>query len=245
MVITMPKDKYKVHEVAKDFGLGSKDIIELLNKHIPKERKHSTVLDDGELDFVFDSLTKTHEVESLDVYLNSAKKAEIEQPVEEKAEKKDSAVKDDSKKKVKSDKPQEKGARKDSAKKADDGKAKQNTPKKQEQTAQPKKNDKPIQSRTKGERRHVDTRSSNVDLEKYNEHYEEIAPANRMKDTGSNKQKLKQKSQQYRKKQGMRSAKRETEAERLKRIAAERAKRPSLSRFPKKSLLVSLQHCFT
>lgn len=232
MVITMPKDKYKVHEVAKDFGLGSKDIIELLNKHIPKERKHSTVLDDGELDFVFDSLTKTHEVESLDVYLNSAKKAEIEQPVEEKAEKKDSAVKDDSKKKVKSDKPQEKGARKDSAKKADDGKAKQNTPKKQEQTAQPKKNDKPIQSRTKGERRHVDTRSSNVDLEKYNEHYEEIAPANRMKDTGSNKQKLKQKSQQYRKKQGMRSAKRETEAERLKRIAAERAKKTITIKVP-------------
>lgn len=232
MVITMPKDKYKVHEVAKDFGLGSKDIIELLNKHIPKERKHSTVLDDGELDFVFDSLTKTHEVESLDVYLNSAKKAEIEQPVEEKAEKKDSAVKDDSKKKVKSDKPQEKGARKESAKKADDGKAKQNAAKKQEQTAQPKKNDKPIQSRTKGERRHVDTRSSNVDLEKYNEHYEEIAPANRMKDTGSNKQKLKQKSQQYRKKQGMRSAKRETEAERLKRIAAERAKKTITIKVP-------------
>ena len=81
--------------------------------------------------------------------------------------------------------------------------------------------------------KHVDTRSSNVDLEKYNERYEQIAPANKMRDMGSpqNKQKIKQKSQQYRK-QGMRSSKRETEAERLKRIAAERAKKQLVIKVP-------------
>lgn len=86
---------------------------------------------------------------------------------------------------------------------------------------------KPMQSRTKGEMRHVDTRGNSVDLDKYNERYENIAPVNN-RNNGDNtvhKQKLKQKSQQYRRQQGVRSHKRETEAERLKRIAAERAKR--------------------
>ena len=52
-----------------------------------------------------------------------------------------------------------------------------------------------------------------------------------MRDMGSSKQKIKQKSQQYRK-QGMRSSKRETEAERLKRIAAERAKKQLVIKVP-------------
>ncbi|MCM1543843.1 MAG: translation initiation factor IF-2 [Ruminococcus sp.] len=227
----MPKDKYKVHEVAKDFGLGSKDIIELLNNHMPKERKHSTVLEENELDLVFESLTKAHEVADFDAYLNSAKKAEPEKPAEEKAPVEDGSEKKDAKKK--SEKPRSKAVKEAPAKKAEEKLAKPAAQKKQEELKPAeKKNDKPLQSRTKGERRHVDTRSSNVDLEKYNEHYEEIAPANRMKDTGSNKQKLKQKSQQYRKRQGMRSAKRETEAERLKRIAAERAKKTITIKVP-------------
>ncbi|MDR1464433.1 MAG: translation initiation factor IF-2 [Oscillospiraceae bacterium] len=87
------------------------------------------------------------------------------------------------------------------------------------------------QARTKGEARTVDTRSGNVDLDKYNERYEQIAPANQQGPRGDhqvNKQKLKQKSQQYRRGGGMRSARRETESERLKRIAAERARKPQL-----------------
>ena len=103
-------------------------------------------------------------------------------------------------------------------------------PSRKEEKAKEKAN-KPLQARTKGERKHVDTRSSNVDLEKYNERYEQIAPANKMRDMGSSKQKIKQKSQQYRK-QGMRSSKRETEAERLKRIAAERAKKQLVIKVP-------------
>ncbi|MBE6748122.1 MAG: translation initiation factor IF-2 [Ruminococcaceae bacterium] len=87
-----------------------------------------------------------------------------------------------------------------------------------------KKDDGPMQSRTKGERVSIDTRANNVELEKYNEKYENIAPAHSMNDNNATKQKLKQKSQQYRK-QGMRSGKKETEAERLKRIEAERAKK--------------------
>ncbi len=94
------------------------------------------------------------------------------------------------------------------------------------QKREKKANDGQQQSRTRGERRTVDTRTQNVDLEKYNEKYEQIAPQQRQNDrVNNNRQKLNQKSKQYRKQRGVRSRKRETEQERLKRIAAERAKK--------------------
>ena len=247
----MPKDKYKVHEVAKDFGLGSKDIIGMLDKYIPKERKHSTVLEDAELDLIFETLTTENEVESFDAYFAAGekKKAEkkpepqVEEPKETKAEDKEEKKEKETAKPVeKVEKPNDekkkadaKPASQKAAKPARDKKPepqkKPEEPKSDKQKKNEDRRNKPIQARTKGEKRHVDTRSSNVDLDKYNERYEEIAPASRMKDTGATKQKLKQKSQQYRK-QGMRSSKRETEQERLKRIAAERAKKTITIKVP-------------
>ncbi len=91
-----------------------------------------------------------------------------------------------------------------------------------------KKEKGPAQPRTKGEQTTVDLRANNVDLEKYNEKYENIAPGSSgALEKGPSKQKINQKSKQY-KKQGMRSSRRETEKERLARIAAERAKKPQL-----------------
>ncbi len=84
-----------------------------------------------------------------------------------------------------------------------------------------------IQSRTKGERKTVNTRNEDVELDKYNERYENLsgnAISDRVSDS-SRKMKIKQKSQQYNKKQGTRSHKRETEQERMARIQAERATR--------------------
>ena len=82
------------------------------------------------------------------------------------------------------------------------------------------------QARTKGETRHVDTRVNSVDLEKYNQKYEDIAPASSMGDY-QKKQKLNQKSKQYRKKkpQGIHAhSKKETEQQRLARIREQRKK---------------------
>ena len=247
----MPKDKYKVHEVAKDFGLGSKDIIGMLDKYIPKERKHSTVLEDAELDLIFETLTTENEVESFDAYFAAGEKKKAEKKLEPQVEEpKETKAEDKEEKKEKETaKPVEKVEKPNDEKKKADAKpasqkatkpARDKKPEPQKKPEEPKsdkqkknedRRNKPIQARTKGEKRHVDTRSSNVDLDKYNERYEEIAPASRMKDTGATKQKLKQKSQQYRK-QGMRSSKRETEQERLKRIAAERAKKTITIKVP-------------
>lgn len=89
------------------------------------------------------------------------------------------------------------------------------------------------QPKTKGEIHLIDTRGSAVDLDKYNEKYENLGPSSgKTYDTTLKKQKLNQKSKQYRNTKGMRSKKRETEADRLKRIQAQRKSKPITVEIP-------------
>ncbi len=76
--------------------------------------------------------------------------------------------------------------------------------------------------------RHVDTRGSYVELDKYNEKYDNLAGAarGRNKDNYSKKQKITQKSQQHKKQQF--SSKRETEKDVMKRLELERARKQQL-----------------
>ncbi len=77
-------------------------------------------------------------------------------------------------------------------------------------------------------RRTVDTRGSYVNLDKYNERYEQIAPqsSGKNKDNYTKKQKITQKSAQRNRNKF--SSKRETEAERLRRLELERARKQQL-----------------
>ncbi len=192
--------KYKLHEAAKDFGLPTKKLTDILSKYFAGEKKSQTALEEKELDVLFDVLTAETAVDSLDSYF-AMQKASAPKP---KAQ------------------PQKKAEQKPTA----DKKAQTASPAATEEKPKKEKDkDRPMQSRTKGAVRHIDTRAGNVELDKYNERYENIAPvSDRTNDNTVRKQKLKQKSQQYRK-QGMRSKKRETEKERMARIAAERAKK--------------------
>ncbi|MDE6709278.1 MAG: translation initiation factor IF-2 N-terminal domain-containing protein, partial [Oscillospiraceae bacterium] len=76
----------------------------------------------------------------------------------------------------------------------------------------------------------VDTRGSYVEMDKYNEKYDNMANAtggnNRKKDNFSKKQKLTQKSQQRKSQQY--SNKKETETEKLRRLELERARKQQL-----------------
>ena len=221
--------KYRVRDVAKDLDVKTNYVTELIEKNFGGAKKSSmTALESDELDLLFDTVTKENAVDSFDEYfaLKSKKEAHAKKEApaaEQKSEQKETAAK-----------PAQKSAPAKDAKPA--AKTEKSAAKAQEQAAKPaedrpkKKNDnKPMQSRTKGERRTVDTRAGNVELDKYNERYENIAPANNgmQSDKSVHKQKLKQRSTQYRK-QGMRSSRRETEAQRLARIAAERAKKPQI-----------------
>ena len=220
--------KYRVHEVAKDFEQNTKDIVALLGQFYEEPKKSMTALEEDELNTLFEYITQNNQVENFDAYFAM----QNEKPAPKKEAPKKETPKEEKKPEAKkaADKPAEKPAKKGekpAGKKAE-------APRKPKVDADPhpfqkreKKNkDGQQQSRTRGEKRTIDTRSQNVDLEKYNEKYEQIAPQQRQNDRVNNtRQKLNQKSKQYRKQRGVRSRKRETEQERLKRIAAERAKK--------------------
>ena len=72
--------KYKVSEVAKDFGIQSKDVSDILGKYFDDPKKSSTALDSKELDVLFDVLTQDKSVTSFDAYFAMQKKEEPWQP---------------------------------------------------------------------------------------------------------------------------------------------------------------------
>ena len=292
-------NKYKISELAKDFGLTSKDIIKIVAEKTGAEKKSGAALDEKEISLVFDTLTKQNEVKSFADYFATgaesraaAKKAREEEknkklaeqmaileqlkaaaagqngekaekkPEPKKEEVKTAPVKPNDEKKTAekpaaavSEKPNKPEEKKPEVKKPEVKKPevkKQPEPKKEEKKAaekkveekkveekkhgysdpQPfvsqKKDKKPGEAPKRGpaEIRHVDTRTSNVNIDKYNEKYERIAPANTMRDNFSRKQKIKQKSQDYRRPQGV---KRETEADKMRRLQLERIKKTPIT----------------
>lgn len=200
--------KVKVSDVAKDFGKTNKDIINILGNYCEgSAKKANTVLEENELNILFDKLTQDNSVESFDEYFSMADSGE-KKPAQKKQ---NTSVKKPENKKHQSQAAILQMA--EQAAKRDAEKAK-------------KKANKTPQARTKGEARRIDTRVNTVDLEKYNQKYEDIAPASQINDY-QKKQKLNQKSKQYRKKkpQGIHArSKKETEAQRLARIAEQRKK---------------------
>ena len=70
--------KYRVHEVAKDFDVPSKDIVTLLSKYFDEAKKSQTALEEHELDIIFDYMTQNNQVESCDSYFAAGEKAREE-----------------------------------------------------------------------------------------------------------------------------------------------------------------------
>ena len=220
--------KFKVSDVAKDFGKNNKDIINILSEYCEgPAKKANTVLEERELDILVDKLTTDNSVSSFDAYYNSAKDGK--KPEKKKSAEKKASDKKPAEKKANDKKPAPKPEKKDENKKHQSQAAilqmAEQAAKRAEEKAKKKATQAP-QARTKGEARHVNTRVNNVDLEKYNQKYEDIAPANNMTNDYQKKQKLNQKSKQYNRKKGVRTRKKETEQQRLARIEEQRKKKP-------------------
>ena len=74
-------NKYRVHEVAKDFGVSTKEITEILTKYAETPKNHMQVLEDRELSLIFEYLTQHNPVSNIAVIF-----AEGAKPAEKKAE---------------------------------------------------------------------------------------------------------------------------------------------------------------
>ncbi|MBQ5787232.1 MAG: translation initiation factor IF-2 N-terminal domain-containing protein, partial [Oscillospiraceae bacterium] len=194
--------KYRVSDVAKDFGVPSKEIVDLLAKYIQPAKKSATALEENELDIIFEHYTQKHNSDNLDAYFATANDRKKE-------EKKPEPV-------VVMTEEEAKAGAQNAAPKTVAGKpVPQKATQKQQAPAQPK---------AQQERRTVDTRKpQQMASNKYDEKFDMMAQtSNRVRGDGGavKKQKINQKSKQYKK-----PRRKETEAERLKRIDMERKKK--------------------
>ena len=240
--------------LAKSFGIPTAEVTAILNEKAPKEgRNASAALDKTEINIVFEILTQKTALESMEIFLNYAKRKKREQ-VEgkrneaiskteaakaQKAAEQQAAPEDQAEKEPSAEQAQIEPAPQEQPAPAKDEPVK---PEKKEEQPKPKqeaapkkkekKNDAPVQARTKGERKVVNTSNSVVNLGKYDDHYDDLADrkngSNKRDDRVSNKTKVKsgkQTQQQVQKKHEVKKQKKETEAERKKRLEAERSSR--------------------
>ena len=224
--------KYRVNEVAKDLNVENKDVIEALKPFSDEPKKYMTALTEEDLDFVFDTFTKENSVESFDAYFAEREDAQPTSSSKEAPESKENTTaKVQEKAVVEKEKTAVKPAVKESKSNAANKNNKQTKPaaQKQEKTMQDKKDTAANTVVTTSDAvqkpagRIVDTRTSQVNMDRYNEKYDRLASEKVKTDQTVNKQKLTQRSSQYRGKP--KNSRKETEAERLKRIQLERQKK--------------------
>ena len=223
--------KYKVRDVAKDLGVSVKEISDILEKNCGVTKKAMATLEESELNIVFDAVTQKNNVANFDKFFASRNKAAEPAKAEVKAEKK-ANNKDSKDNKPNGRKNDRKSDNKDNKTEGKKQNKVQDKPAKQTK-AEPK----PVEITSEEEtstrkRRVIDTRAVNVDVERYNQKYDDLANASskmRSTDNTVKKQKFTNRSQ---KQKGRRQGKRETEQERLKRIALERKQKQMTIQIP-------------
>ena len=191
-------NKYRVHEVAKDFGVSTKEITEILTKYAETPKNHMQVLEDRELSLIFEYLTQHNPVSSIAVIF-----AEGAKPEEKKAEK-----------------PAAKPAQNASAPtqgQGQSGRPQQGGAPKAEQPKQP-------MSRVP-QRQVVDTRkATNVNLDKYDEKLQDMADA---RSSGKRDQQAPQGKEKFRSNKQRRdnnfasNKRKQEEADRLRKLRLE------------------------
>ncbi len=194
--------KYRVHEVAKDFGLTSKVITEILTKYATTPKNHMQVLEDRELDIIFEYLTSTNQMESIaEVFADAAPKAEEKKPAADE-------------KKAETSTPEKKAGA--AAPAQADGKP-----------AQPKKEEKPRQPKGQPQKRVIDTSGVTINIEKYNERFEDMAGDRTRKNQNARggKEKIKQKPGRQQQNQTQSNKRRQEERDRMQRLQFEIAKK--------------------
>ena len=212
-------EKYRVHEVAKDLNVPSKEILDLLAKHYPGVQvKHMTALEEDQLNIIFEYYTQKNMVGSFEAYFATVQKRERPAPKEEPAP-------------AQGGRPAGQPAGKPgAARPAAASGGQQPAPARPGQglPPQPQKPKTPgaQPNRGKKETKTVDVRGGSVDLDKYNERYERIAPATiPQKVAEVKKQKITQKSVQRRRQQ---LSRKEQELQKMRKLEIERQRRQRL-----------------
>ena len=220
--------KYKIKEVADDFAMPAKDVIEAIGKFFPKPKSSSQNLSEEQLNVVFDYITQNHQISSLEEVFAAAKPKEApaesaHAPQPQSAQPSPAAQQ----------KPQSAPAQKPAApaqRPAQNAPAAQQKPQTQprpQPSAQPSaKPQSQPQPERKRERRVIDTSAVTVNADRYDDRVDSLV-SERVQNYQSGKQKIgnKNKKQQAKK---FGSKTRSEEQEKMRRLQLEIAKKAQL-----------------
>ena len=262
----MVEFKYKVTDIAKDFGISTKKVIETFAELTGETRKTGATFEENEVNALMEALTRETAVKDLGEYLASGKEPQPVKQETKKPEAKPQAKKEEPK--PEAAKPQPKQPKQPEAAKAEP-KAEQAKP---AQNAQPKAaQPKPAQQEKRNDKRNdnkqaekrsekrvtmqelasetgikepvateqvkvdraqvsVDTRTVDVNVDKFSARYDDLADSRNMPSKRKNaptgkKEKFNNRNNRRGQQFGRR---RETEAERLQRIQLEKARNAQL-----------------
>ncbi len=202
--------KYRVHEVAKDFKVPTKVVTEILTKYATTPKNHMQVLEDRELDCIFEYLTQHNQMSSLaDVFADTAKPTPAA-PQTPKA----------------GAKPSGEAKQPRQGQPAPQGQAQaQSQPAAQGQPKAAPKPEKQFTPRPEKKKRVIDTSGVTINIEKYDERFDQMA--------GDRAQNMKRGREQIKKKGGQKQSpaqdksakRRQEERDRLRRLQFEVAKK--------------------
>ena len=255
--------KYKVTDIAKDFGISTKKVIETFAELTGETRKTGATFEENEVNALLEALTRETAVKDLGEYLASGKEPQPVKQETKKPEAKPQAKKEEPKPEATKPQPKQPEAPK-AEPKAEQAKPAQNA---QPKAAQPK----PVQQEKRNEKRNdnkqaekrsekrvtmqelasetgikepvateqvkvdraqvsVDTRTVDVNVDKFSARYDDLADSRNMPSKRKNaptgkKEKFNNRNNRRGQQFGRR---RETEAERLQRIQLEKARNAQL-----------------
>ena len=255
--------KYKVTDIAKDFGISTKKVIETFAELTGETRKTGATFEENEVNALLEALTRETAVKDLGEYLASGKEPQPVKQETKKPEAKPQAKKEEPKPEAAKPQPKQPEAPK-AGPKAEQAKPAQNA---QPKAAQPK----PVQQEKRNDKRNdnkqaekrsekrvtmqelasetgikepvateqvkvdraqvsVDTRTVDVNVDKFSARYDDLADSRNMPSKRKNaptgkKEKFNNRNNRRGQQFGRR---RETEAERLQRIQLEKARNAQL-----------------
>ncbi len=238
-------EKYRVHEVAKDLNVPTKEVVDLLSKNYEGERKSMTALNEEEVSVILNHYTNETQVKNFDEYFASGK-AKKEAAKASAKEQSRPAQQNEQKKgqhSTQQNRPQQN--RSNNNNRAPQNNSQQNRPQQnrpqqnrpQQNRAQQNPQQNPQQAAQQGTKprpvhsvKMVDMRagSTQVEMEKYNEKYDKLAQKKLgNKDVVAKKQKLNQRSARRRGGKPIMSRKEKEEAK-MRRLELERQRRKNL-----------------
>ena len=220
-------NKYKVNELAKDFGMQTKEIIEILGKYFDAPKKSGQNLDEKELSVVFEYLTQHNQIASIqEIYADAAPAAPAAPAQQQTAP----AQQQSKGQQPKQGQPRQQQGQKQGGQQQSAAQKPGNAPRPQQEqpAAQPQQ---PVSRVPKT--KVVDTRkATNVNLDKYDEKLQDMAEsssAGSKRNMEQSKEKFRSGGSKKKNRMTFSNKRKQEEAEKLRRLQLEIAKKTPLT----------------